>query len=106
MRTQPRMAELLSEAAASFEAGEDPFATSWLIEHGVTLDECGELSANISLIIKGFLSLPAEQKAEILFRGATAGVISPEMLGHVLALKELREGTERLKAFRGNQQDE
>jgi len=39
-----RQTELLDLAAQALERGEDPFATGFLQEHQVTLDECYDIS--------------------------------------------------------------
>jgi len=44
-----RRTELLNAAAEALEAGEDPLATPFLSEHGVTLDECVSLAQQLAI---------------------------------------------------------
>ena len=57
-----RSRELLIAAVEALEQMRDPFEISFLIEHGVTLDECGDLSDQLAfggrLVLQG-KNLPA-----------------------------------------------
>jgi hypothetical protein len=64
-----RIEELLSSAATEFENGRNPFETSWLSDHNVTIDECYDLSDRIAIIIRGFLKAPESVRLAILFLG-------------------------------------
>lgn len=52
-----RMRLLLSKAADAYSDGSDPFATHWLAENNVTLDECVAMSEFISMSIKAVLKV-------------------------------------------------
>jgi hypothetical protein len=40
---------LLRAAAGALDEGTDPFATSWLVEHNVTLEQCFSLSELLAI---------------------------------------------------------
>lgn len=53
-------------AANAFAEGRNPFETASLVEHGVTLDECGHLSDYISQVLVGFLAAPRPVQLRVL----------------------------------------
>lgn len=60
-----RMTELLEMAADKFDDLSNPFDRSVLIEHNITLDECGDLSQGIASIIRMYLASPPELRAKM-----------------------------------------
>ncbi len=60
-----RMTQLLEMAADKFDDMTNPFDRSVLIEHNITLDECGDLSEGIASIIRMYLASPPELRAKM-----------------------------------------
>lgn len=63
-----RLEELLAYAAACFNHMTSPFETMHLRKKNITLDECGDLSFEISNILSGYASNAAMEKAEKEFQ--------------------------------------
>ena len=47
-----RMGELLLAAADALDDGRDPFEHSFLVEHEVTYDECGNMAEQVAFAIR------------------------------------------------------
>ena len=78
-----RSDELLSMAADAFADQRNPFDTESLVQHRVTLDECGDLSDYIAMVLRGFLTAPRPIQLRVLAAYATQGTgLSVE---HVIA---------------------
>lgn len=58
-----RKVELLLAAADALDEGIDPFSTSWLSEHEVTLNECYTLSDNLAIGARMLAMATKELKA-------------------------------------------
>jgi cysteine synthase len=71
-----RSTELLQAAARTLEDGCNPFETSWLVEHEVTIDEVYDLSDQLAL---GARMLLAARK------GLTSGHSNPMAAAAILA---------------------
>ena len=68
---------LLRHAAAAFRDARSPFAREFLIEHGVTADECMDLSESVGMCIELVLALPREQRNAAMIAWATDQVRKP-----------------------------
>lgn len=65
-----RRKELLLAAAAEFDRLRSPFDGTWLSDHHVTLDECGDLSEDVARAIRYFVQMTPEQRhAYVLAEG-------------------------------------
>lgn len=51
-----RSDELLAMSADAFAEMRNPFDTESLVQHNVTLDECGDLSDHIAIVLRGYLA--------------------------------------------------
>lgn len=67
-----RRRELLEAAAERMRDMSDPFHTSFLVEHHVRLDECGDMSEDIAQAVEIMLTLSPEEFAALLARGYSA----------------------------------
>lgn len=63
-----RLNELLEAVAECFENHSSPFTAEWLSAHGVTLDECGDLSEAIATACRNFARLPAGERMKAIVR--------------------------------------
>lgn len=68
---------LLRAAADAFDDLRSPFDRDWLVEHDVTLDECGDLSENVATAIRVWLSLTPQQRAYYTVKEAMQALANP-----------------------------
>lgn len=91
----PRAARILDAAADALLDGRDPFEHSFLLEHRVSLDECGNLSDQLGLLAKAWLRASPELRAMIAVLGATHNTgIDPG------ALEAMTRGRQAMEALR------
>lgn len=57
---------LLHRAATAFDKSVDPFSLDWLIDHGITADECISLSESIAAILFGYLAAPKAVQDDVM----------------------------------------
>lgn len=67
-----RADDLLRAAAQAFENAEDPFSTSWLVDHQVTADECFTLSSQIAAAIQLWRRSSLRTKADSIIADVIA----------------------------------
>lgn len=65
-----RREQLLDEAAKEFARLASPFDPTWLYEHNVTLDECGDLSEDVARAIRFYLATPLSLRINAAVREA------------------------------------
>jgi len=65
---EERKKELLAYAAVCFNHATSPFETMHLVKKNVTLDECGDLSFEISCLLSEEVSRESMEKAEKEFQ--------------------------------------
>ena len=59
-----RSREIMEAAVTALESGSDPFARSFLLEHGVSLDEVSDLADRLALATRIYLLLIDDLRAD------------------------------------------
>lgn len=92
-----RKEELLRMAADAFDDLRNPFESDTLRGHNVTLDEAGDLSIGLAVIVRGYLNCPKEVRHQILVAGALDGALDPQDVDVAVKMLRKQQAMEKIK---------
>lgn len=92
-----RKEELLRMAADAFDDLRNPFESDTLRGHNVTLDEAGDLSIGLAVIVRGYLNCPKEVRHQILVAGALDGALDPQNVDVAVKMLRKQQAMEKIK---------
>jgi hypothetical protein len=93
---EPRSEQLLNAAADALLDGRSPFDQSFLVEHGVTYDECMALSDHLGLLAKAWLRASPDLRSMIAVLGATHEMSDVDPL----VLEQMQRGRQAMAELR------
>jgi len=92
-----RGAQLLDAAADALLDGRSPFEHVFLVEHGVTADECFGLGDQLGLLAKAYLRSSPKLRAMIAVLGATHDTnIDPRALEAMTRSRQAMDALQRM----------
>ena len=95
-----RREQLMLEAAQQFDKMSSPFEADWLAQHGVSLNECGDLSEDVARAIRIYLRLPKAERTALALQDAMKESGMPDDLAASAANRyRMTDLTRRLKVL-------